>query len=124
MCKKVWYWKCSVSKCGGKAKTKHEQDREGKDVVSEFVMTNAHTHCENPNNNSSLSTKQKQEPIAEVIQEKPSVVVPNTGQNISLKETGVLTNEHSNVSRNDFYLVLISEKEYSQNSSKPSINHK
>ena len=114
---KVWYWKCSVSKCGGKAKTKHEQDREGKDVVSEFMMTNVHTHCEDPNNNSSLRTKQKHEPLAEVPQEKPSVGVPNTGENMSLKETAALIDGHSNLSRNDFYLVPTHEMEDLQNSS-------
>ena len=32
-----------------KAKTKHEQNKGGKDVVSELLMTNAHTHGANPN---------------------------------------------------------------------------
>ena len=121
---KVWYWKCVVSKCGGKAKTRHEQDREGKDVVSEFAMTNAHTHCENPKNNYPLRMKQKHESLAEVTQEKPSGVVPKTGKNISLGEISALTNGDSNVSRNEFYLVPIHEMEDLQNSSKTSINHK
>ena len=93
-------------------------------MVSEFMMTNAHTHCEKPNNNSSLSTKQKHDPLAEVTQEKPPEVVPRTEQNISLRESGTLTNRHSNVSRNDFYLASTHEMEDLLNSSKTSINHK
>ena len=104
---KVWYWKCVASKCSGKAKPKHERDNGGKDVVSEFMMTNAHTHCVIPNNKSPLSTKQKHEPSAKVTQEKLSRVVPKTRQNIKLRETGALTNGHNNVSRNYFYLVPI-----------------
>ena len=56
-------------------------------------------------------------------QEKPSRVVPNTSQNISLREAGALTNGHSNIYRNDMYLVPIHEMEDLHNSSKPSINH-
>ena len=55
--------------------------------------------------------------------EKPSGVVPKTGQNISLRETGAVTNGHRNVSRNKFYLVPTHEMEDLKNSSKPSINH-
>ena len=84
-------------------------------MVSEIVITNVHTHCEGPNNNSSLRTKQNYEPLAEMLQEKSSVVVPNTAQNISLKETGALTNGDSDLSRNEFYLVPTHELENSQN---------
>ena len=97
--------KCVVSKCGGKPKTKHAHDKEGKDMVSVFIMTNAHTHCANPNNNFLLSTKQKHVPSADVNQEKPSSVVSKTWENISLRETGALPNGHSNICRNNFYLV-------------------
>ena len=69
---RVLYWKCVVSKCGGRAKMKHEQDIGGKYVVSKFMMTNAHTRCANPNNNSYISTKQKHEPLGDATQEKPS----------------------------------------------------
>ena len=86
-------------------------------------MTNAHTHCAIPYNNSSLSLKQKHEPLAQVTQEKPSRIVSRTGQNISLGEAGALINGNSNVFRNDFYLVPNHEMEHLQNSSQPSINH-
>ena len=79
-------------------------------MVSELKMKNAHTHFTNPYNNSSLSTKQKHELLAEVTQKEPSRVVPKTGQNISLRETCALTNRHSNVSGNDFYLIPIHER--------------
>ena len=43
----VWYWKCVVLNCGGRDKTKHRQGEEGKDVVSDFTMTNVHMHPAN-----------------------------------------------------------------------------
>ena len=49
------------------------------------VMTNALIHGAYHNNNSSLSRKHKHETLAEVIQEKPSSVVP-------LGEIGALLN--------------------------------
>ena len=91
----VWYWKCVVQNCGARAKTKHGQDDEGKDVVSDFTMTNVHTHAANPNKVSSLKAKQKLKTLAEVTQEQTRTVVANAVQGLSLPESAALPDSSS-----------------------------
>ena len=64
-------------------------------------MTNAHTYGANPNNISSLSSKQKHETLVKVSQENPSTVAANTTQGISLKDSDVLSSSCSLRYRDD-----------------------
>lgn len=91
----VWYWKCVVPKCGGRAKTEHGQDDGGREVISKITTTNPHTHAANPNKVSSLMAKQKLKILAENTQEQTRTVIATAVQGLSLPESAALPGSSS-----------------------------
>ena len=91
----ISYWKCAIPKCGARAKTKHGNDDEGKEIICEFTTTNSHTHAANPISVSSLKAKQKLKLLAEQTQENTRTVVAKAVQGLSLPESASLPQSSS-----------------------------